>query len=76
MSVKKRVLPNYVDKKLQICQMSKLHIFVITNICNQIFVTFGRIGTRSTKASLFAYDVKNVSITKRPSLGQVLPVWE
>jgi hypothetical protein len=46
MSVKKRVLPNYVDWKLQICKMSKLHIFVITNICNQIFVTFGRIGTR------------------------------
>jgi hypothetical protein len=44
MSVKKRVLPNYVDKKLQICKMSKLHKFVITNICNQIFVTFGRIG--------------------------------
>jgi hypothetical protein len=47
MIVKKRVLPNYVDKKLQICKMSKLHIFVITNICNQIFVTFGRIGTWS-----------------------------
>jgi hypothetical protein len=47
MSVKKLVLPNYVDKKLQICKMSKLHIFVITNICNQIFVTFGRIGTRT-----------------------------
>jgi hypothetical protein len=45
MSVKKRVLPNYVDKKLQICKMSKLHIFVITNICNEIFVIFGRIGT-------------------------------
>jgi hypothetical protein len=44
MSVKKHVLPNYVDIKLQICKMSKLHIFVITNICNQIFVTFGRIG--------------------------------
>jgi hypothetical protein len=41
----KRVLPNYVDKKLQICKMSELHIFVTTNICNQIFVTFGRIGT-------------------------------
>jgi hypothetical protein len=46
MSVKKCVLPNYVDKKLQVCKMSKLHIFVITNICNQIFVTFGRIGAR------------------------------
>jgi hypothetical protein len=56
MSVKKRVLPNYVDKKLQtckmsklqLCKMSKLQISVITNICNQIFVTFGRIGTRSS----------------------------
>jgi hypothetical protein len=28
-------------------KMSKLQIFVITNICNKIFVTFGRIGTRS-----------------------------
>jgi hypothetical protein len=33
------VLPNYVYKKLQICK-----IFVITNICNQTFATFGRIG--------------------------------
>jgi hypothetical protein len=47
MSVKKCVLPNYVDKKLQVCKMSKLHIFVITNICNQILVTFGRICTWS-----------------------------
>jgi hypothetical protein len=45
MRVKKHVLPNYVNKKLHICKMSKLHIFVITNVCNQIFVTFGRIGT-------------------------------
>jgi hypothetical protein len=28
----KCVLPNNVDKKLQICKMSKLHIFVSTNI--------------------------------------------
>jgi hypothetical protein len=28
MSVKKHALPNYVDKKLQICKMSKLHIYV------------------------------------------------
>jgi hypothetical protein len=46
MSVKKCVLPNFVDKKLQVCKISKLHIFVITNIFRQIFVTFGRIGTR------------------------------
>jgi hypothetical protein len=45
MSVNKLVLPNYADKKLQICKMSKLQIFVITNIYNQIFVTFGRIVT-------------------------------
>jgi hypothetical protein len=45
MSVKKRVLPNYVDKKLQVFKMSKLQIFVITNICIQVFVTFDRIGT-------------------------------
>jgi hypothetical protein len=43
----KWVWKNYADKKLQICKMSKLKIFVITNIFNQIFVTFGRIGTRS-----------------------------
>jgi hypothetical protein len=34
MSVKKLVLQNNVDKKLQICKTSKLQIFVITNICN------------------------------------------
>jgi hypothetical protein len=45
MSVKIRVLPNYVDKKFHIFKMSKLHMCVFTNICNQIFVTFGRIGT-------------------------------
>jgi hypothetical protein len=37
MSVKKLVLPNYAGKKLQVCKMSKL----------QIFVTFGRIVTWS-----------------------------
>jgi hypothetical protein len=41
MSVKKCVLPNYVDKKLQVCKMSKLHIFVITNIYNEIFFLVG-----------------------------------
>jgi hypothetical protein len=46
MSVKKLVLPNYADKKLQICKMIKLQVCVITNICNPIFVTYGRIGTR------------------------------
>jgi hypothetical protein len=51
MSVKKRVLPNYIDKKFHIFKMSKLHIFVITNICKQIFVTFGRIGTWSASSS-------------------------
>jgi hypothetical protein len=45
MSVNKLVQPNYADKKLQICKMSKLQIFVITYIFNQIFVIFGRIGT-------------------------------
>jgi hypothetical protein len=39
MSVKKRALPNYVDKNLHICKMSKLPK------CNQLFVTFGRIDT-------------------------------
>jgi hypothetical protein len=34
MSVKKRALPNYADKMLQICKMSKLRMFVITSICN------------------------------------------
>jgi hypothetical protein len=58
MNVKKRALPNYVDKKLQICKMSKLHIFVITNICNQIFVTFGRIGTPVH----FVRTLKNISL--------------
>jgi hypothetical protein len=43
----KLALPNVVDKKLQICKMCKLHIFVITNMCKQIFVTFGRIGPRA-----------------------------
>jgi hypothetical protein len=47
----KRVLPNYVDKKLQLCKMSKLHVFVITNICNQMFATFGRIGTWSINSA-------------------------
>jgi hypothetical protein len=46
MSGTKHVLSNYVDEKLQIYKISKLHIFVITYICNQIFVNFGRIGTR------------------------------
>jgi hypothetical protein len=45
MSVKKPVPTNYVDKKLQICKMSKLQMFVITNIRNRIFVTFVRMGT-------------------------------
>jgi hypothetical protein len=45
----KLVLPNYFDKKLQICKMRKLHIFVITNICNQILVTLGSIGIRVDK---------------------------
>jgi hypothetical protein len=43
----KLVLQNYAYKKLQVCKMSDLQIFVITNICNQIFVTFGSIGTWS-----------------------------
>jgi hypothetical protein len=46
MSVKKLVLPNYIGKKLQICKMNKLHIFLITNICKPFFVNFGKIGTR------------------------------
>jgi hypothetical protein len=50
MSVKKRVLPNYFDKKLQICKMCKLHIFVITNMRKPIFVTLGRIGTWSARS--------------------------
>jgi hypothetical protein len=27
---------SFVDKKLQICKMSKLHIFEVTNICKLI----------------------------------------
>jgi hypothetical protein len=39
------VLLNYFYKNGQIRKMSKLQICVITNICNPIFVTVGRIGT-------------------------------
>jgi hypothetical protein len=43
---KKLDLPKNIGKKLQICKISKLQVFVITNICKPIFVTFGWIGTR------------------------------
>jgi hypothetical protein len=39
-----------LDKKLQICKMSKLNICVITNICNQIYVTFGRTKLKSIQS--------------------------
>jgi hypothetical protein len=45
--LQKRDVPKYIVKKLQLSEMSKLQIFVITNICKPKFVNFGRIGTRS-----------------------------
>jgi hypothetical protein len=43
---KNLVLPENNDSLLKIFKMYKLHIFVITNMCKPIFVTFGRIGAR------------------------------
>jgi hypothetical protein len=52
--LQKKLAQNYCKKtcptklywlKVKKCKMCKLQIFVITNMCNPIFVTFGRIGT-------------------------------
>jgi hypothetical protein len=45
MFAKKLHLPKSIGKTLHINKMRELQIFVITNICKNIFVTFGRIGT-------------------------------
>jgi hypothetical protein len=50
--------------------MSKSQIFAITNICKQILVTFGRIGTSSENGSLLPDLTKTVG----PGSRQVLEV--
>jgi hypothetical protein len=47
-----RIILEDIGWKVAKCKMWKLQIFVITNLCKLIFVTFGRIGTWSVTCDI------------------------
>jgi hypothetical protein len=61
-----------IDKKFQEWKRYKLHIFVITNICKPIFITFGIVGTRPAPGVHHAaeLDVVQLAVAGLVELGE------